>query len=227
MRFDRIILSNIPWVFLPAKRSPNPAVLTKTISGGYIGFNLLTFREAIPLLKLHPAAFDSSNVLTCPPRFKNMSMLNDESVALHEAEDLAQALHVRYLQALERPADYAGPIPFQASDYHAWGTASQYQPRAFEDLLPKANFNHWVHSILLKILFPVQRDHDRAAYGVSQMIRSLCNLSVFFRLLIHLHSLGFPSHWLSQVLTTLLTDLFVTTARPLQGAPLAMSANSQ
>ena len=53
------------------------------------------------------------------------------------------------------------------------------------------------------------------------LIHSPLNLTVFVRLCIHLHDVGYPAHWISTVLDNLLTGKITTKARPPSTDPLA------
>ncbi len=58
--------------------------------------------------------------------------------------------------------------------------------------------------------------------GVDAVTWKPLNLTAFLRLLIHLHSLGYPSHWLGQVLGDILSDKLMTTARSPQDCPVGL-----
>ena len=52
------------------------------------------------------------------------------------------------------------------------------------------------------------------------MIHAPCILVAFFRMLVHLHTTGYPGHWLSTVLCSILANSMTTSARPPEPAPL-------
>ena len=52
------------------------------------------------------------------------------------------------------------------------------------------------------------------------MIHAPCNLAAFFRMLVHLHTTGYPGHWLSTVLCNILPNSVTTSARPPETASL-------
>ncbi|GME60903.1 hypothetical protein E4T50_10470 [Neofusicoccum parvum] len=52
-------------------------------------------------------------------------------------------------------------------------------------------------------------------------------MSIFFRLLNHLREVGYPAHWLSDILSPLLTNTLETGARPPRTVPLALEETRQ
>jgi hypothetical protein len=94
----------------------------------------------------------------------------------------------------------------------------------FHDLLPQKNFLHWLYSLFITIALPVRREHNN---DPKTFLWLRHNLTVFFRLLIHLRLLGYPSHWLSAVLTKILKNQVRTSARAAKSYPSDIAATQK
>ena len=102
------------------------------------------------------------------------------------------------------------------AQYLQWSRTS-HVPLSFSDLLPRAKLSKWLFTMFFKITLPANRkgqDWDHT------LIYAPLNLTAFFRLLIHLQQVGYPSHWLSETLVQILEDQVITLARPPQTSPL-------
>jgi hypothetical protein len=69
-------------------------------------------------------------------------------------------------------------------------------PFPYEHLLSRAELSRFLFSQFFKLALPSQGNTASAS----------ANLSYFFSLLIHLHSIGYPAHWLADVLAKILGD---------------------
>jgi len=105
------------------------------------------------------------------------------------------------------------------SDYTRWcrSSISQFDYAA---LLPRASLQRWLCALFFKITLPVNR---LDAQPSSLRVYSPINLTIFVRVFMHLKQLGYPAHWLSEVLEQLLEDRVITSARPPQTSPLKIS----
>ena len=89
------------------------------------------------------------------------------------------------------------------------------RPKSLADLMPREKLETWLYRLLLKLAIPAHRE------AVSFVpIYSPLNLTVFYRLLLHLSNVGYPSHWISGVLDNLLEGRINTTARPPRSDPM-------
>lgn len=84
--------------------------------------------------------------------------------------------------------------------------------------MPKAKLQTWLYRLFLKTALPVEK-HMITDW---ELIYSPLNLTYFFRLCAHLHSIGYPAHWLSEVISNLLSGTITTTARPPRSEPLEL-----
>ena len=107
------------------------------------------------------------------------------------------------------------------ADYFHWQSSSK-SPLAFASLLPRASLMKWLWALLLKTILPV----NRGEYHFYSLILSPMNTTLIFRILIHLRHLGYPSHWLSDFLAQILSNIAVTSARPPKTCPLEIEEST-
>lgn len=203
--FDRIHFSNVP---------------------DYVGMNLFTFMHGTPALKVHEAAFVTFNCLTCPNRWPTAKHYNAESLCLYKEADLARALNVRYVSC-EGTTDSRniGPSmsPMPMVEYSDWKSIIR-TPLKFESLISRSDFDHWLYSVYMRLVIPAPRDHGP---GVSSIVRSPLNQTAFLRFVLHLKTIGYPSHWMASILTNLLTNNVTTSARPPSKCPISLEEVNQ
>ncbi|THH29292.1 hypothetical protein EUX98_g4875 [Antrodiella citrinella] len=86
-------------------------------------------------------------------------------------------------------------------------------PRPLHELASFEEFNYWLAKMLFCTLIPGTPSHvpiERVNYPN--------NLKAFVDLLIHLHRVGFPAHWLSGILTAIVSDNLYSGATPYLGS---------
>jgi len=173
----------------------------------YIGGTLVTFLYALPVL--HPG--DDSYVTACclrnPPRFRSMAHFNNEYIALSLPSDLKKTFHVR-TSTVPHPDN-----PFPLVDYMRWHYCEH--TGSFSDLMPRHALETWLYRLFFKIVVPKERTTRD-----NTLIYAPINLTVFVRLCAHLHGVGYPAHWISGVLSKILSGSVLTTARPPRSQPL-------
>jgi hypothetical protein len=184
----------------------------------YVGCNLFSFLYAVPLLKHHEASFITSTCLRNTPAWKSIDSFNNESIMINDSERLFKLLQVKYAGNFEDPLELC-LHPWALGNYLKWSSPA-HGAHSFNMLLPRAAFCNWLYGLFFKLALPAIRGHNCMAFGASMMVYSPCTLVVFFRLLMHLRSIGYPSHWLSTVLGSILADNVSTSARPPVTCPL-------
>lgn len=106
---------------------------------------------------------------------------------------------------------------FFAEGYMVWEkTLDRKLPR--KEMLSRPALEKWLYAHFLKICLPYPREKFSDA-----PVHAPLNLTAFLRLVGHLSTLGYPSHWLSGVLSALCGDgsrggEITTTARPPRSA---------
>jgi tetratricopeptide (TPR) repeat protein len=202
-RFDRTHFSNIP---------------------DYTGMNLFTFMHATPALMQHAGATGIFNCLACPPRWSTINHYNAESLHMYREADMASVFNARYSgwskffdgSESELPE---GSMPMM--NYTDWQSITE-TPLNFESLMPRKDFTHWLYSVYMALVLPAPRDAGNWGPSKSAIVRSPLNQTAFIRLLIRLSSVGYPKHWLSAILTSLLTNDTTSTARPPSECPITL-----
>lgn len=174
----------------------------------YIGGTLATYLYAVPLTRPAKSSYIGSICARNPRRFKQLRHFDTEYVALHRPADLLKIFHVRM-----QPVEYNG-LPMNA--YHHW--YRETPSKALQDLIPQQRLETWLHKLFLKIALPTEKE----GVELGNIILSPLNLSTFFCVLRHLHSIGYPAHWLSNVLSQLLSGSITTKARPPRSQPLTV-----
>lgn len=109
------------------------------------------------------------------------------------------------------------------AQYLQWSRTS-HVPLSFPGLLSRAKLSKWLITIFFKITVPANRKGQDWHH---KLIYAPLNLTAFFRLLIHLQQVGYPSHWLSEILVQILEDQVITSARPPQTSPLSIQESQR
>ncbi|KAK5939947.1 hypothetical protein PMZ80_007365 [Knufia obscura] len=191
--FDRIHLSNVP---------------------DYIGTSLFSYVFAIPLTKSHDASFVTYDCLRNPPQWSSISEFDCEALTLHEPTKIAQALNVEHTGLWEGNLDSFWPM----GDYQMFKPLSNTD-RGYDQLLSKTQLTQWLFALFFKLAMPAKRGHDHV-FGNSAMVLAPLSMSMYLRLLIHLHSVGYPAHTLASILSDILENRVRTTSRPPTRSPL-------
>ncbi|KAK4897959.1 hypothetical protein LTR27_004343 [Elasticomyces elasticus] len=196
--YDRIHLSNIP---------------------DYVGGTLSSFLYATPMTYPGDASYITSTCLRNPPRFPSAAVYNNEYTGLHTPGDLAKTFRVH--MSPPKNADYhnflmSRPQPMPMNDCQYW----HHLPGSPEtvDLMPRDKLETWLYRVFLKLATPVQK---RAIEDFT-LIYSPLNLTAFLRVISHLHDVGYPAHWLADVVGSLLSGKVKTSARPPRSEPLTI-----
>lgn len=99
-----------------------------------------------------------------------------------------------------------GPLAGKILEIHPLPT-----PRPLEQLASKAQLHRWLSHILLCILC------NGIPLSPPKRVDLPNNLNSFFRLLVHLSKVGFPSHWLGEFVQMMLFDRLVAVVKPYLG----------
>lgn len=172
----------------------------------YIGGTLTSYMYALQLTHPGQHSYITSTCLRNPPRFSTVEAFDAEYVALYTKKDLEKVFHVRM-----KPND---EIFMPMCVYNRWHHLDV--SRKYADLVPRTKLEDWLFRLFFKVAIPP----TRRMIVDNELIYSPLNLSFFFRLCTHLHSIGYPAHWLSDVLSTILSGSITTSARPPRSEPL-------
>lgn len=203
-RFDRIHLSNIP---------------------DYIGGPLTTFLYALPITKqMHGTSWVTANVLRNNPAFKDETdpkPFMNEYVCESEYQVLSKIMNVEPATHGLRP----DAMKHYTLDEYLYWTRWDSKKLRFPELLHRSTLEKWLYTIFLKITIPYHRKFAGPAWD--KTIYSPLNITTIFRVIMHLHELGYPAHWLGGFLSSVLGGKITTNARPPRSCPLAISELKQ
>ncbi|KAK6066355.1 tetratricopeptide [Seiridium cupressi] len=191
-RFDRIDMSNIP---------------------DYVAGPLTTFIHGIPILRSEKTSTMSSYVLRNTTLWTTHNQFLTEYLLLADRSRIANTFSATLTQAsttLEQALDgtLIGGQGAIMSQPMSWMRTSS-KPLEWSKLMPRRDLERWLHAYFLKICLPF----PHATVFEDRIIRPL-NLLAIFRLIAHLFKVGYPAHWLSDILVSLITEEITTTARP-------------
>ena len=111
--------------------------------------------------------------------------------------------HVWNLQA-----DFDEQMFRESSPHLRWQKTLQ-SPFSFYQLLPREDIEHTVYAMIFRIMAPAECNQQPRRNPIFAPF----NLMAVFRILTHLFEVGYPAHWLSEILQSLLNNNVVTTAR--------------
>jgi hypothetical protein len=114
--------------------------------------------------------------------------------------------------------DFPGQEDMIHMGYWIWSRLSD-APLPFTALLGRERVENWLYQVFLKAVLPVPRTEYE-----QQQIFSPLNLTFIFRVAIHLHQTGYPSHWLASVLESILANEVTASVRPPRQNPLTPEA---
>ncbi|KAI1820128.1 hypothetical protein F4861DRAFT_88847 [Xylaria intraflava] len=198
-RFDHIHMSNIP---------------------DYVGGPLTTFIHGLAILRDDKQSTMTSNVLRNTPQWVVHKDFLCEYLLMADRAEITSTFSACLTEssaAEERDLDGKLVGGYGAVMCHplSWARLSR-KPLSWPKLMPRRRVEHWLYSHFLKICLPYSRTGDFDIFIVAPL-----NLTMMFRITAHLFKVGYPAHWLSDVLTNLATGEITTTAR----APRAMISN--
>jgi hypothetical protein len=176
----------------------------------YIGGTLTSHLYALQLTHPEPTSYVTSSCLLNTSRFNSIAEFDAEYFALYSDKDLEKVFRTRLKLNDNLPKHPVGP-------YNQWyhlNVSSEYK-----DLMPRADLQTWLYRLFFKAILPF----GERIITSRAPIHSPLNLTYLFRLCAHLHSIGYPAHWLSEVISNLLSGTVTTTARPPRTEPLKPS----
>ncbi|TGO17142.1 hypothetical protein BTUL_0020g00270 [Botrytis tulipae] len=172
----------------------------------YVGEHLSTFLYASPILKQRPTSFVRSNCL------RNAFAFDDVESFLAEYQlitDTKMAQQLTSVTVLSR-----GEEPWPMTNYIDYGLSKPFL-RQFGGLLSRKPFMKWFYALFFRFAIPYNSDLNMP----TTIIISPLTLTIIFRLVAHLRSIGYPSDWMSEALLNILENKVYTTARPPRHSP--------
>lgn len=189
-KFDAVHMSNIP---------------------DYVGGPLTTFLHGLPLLRN-----DSSEMMSMVLRNTTVWTTHDQFLAEytlladrrriydHFGTDMSDKSKATEKQLSGMMMNSGGCV--MALKYN-WKRGHAF-PLPWSKLLTRQEMKKWVYANFLKLCLPFKRE-----VAGNDLVIAPLNMTTFLHLVVHLHRVGYPAHWLGEVLATLYEGEITTTAR--------------
>jgi hypothetical protein len=175
-----------------------------------MGGHLSTFLYALPILRRSPAANVKANCLRNSDSFDKVEDYLSEYQLIPDDVALAALSQVAIL-IRENP-----DLPYPLADYTFYLWSQPNLKHEFSSLLSRKAFSKWFYGLFFRLALPYYQDLTQHM----KIIFSPLNLTILFRLTTHLHTLGYPSHWLSELLNSIIENKVITTVRPPRTKPM-------
>ncbi|KAI1471970.1 uncharacterized protein F4812DRAFT_456073 [Daldinia caldariorum] len=152
----------------------------------YTGGSLTSFLYGPPVLKKGVGTGFSSCSLTF---WDGINHFNAETLLMYDRKMIEK--HFQVKQSKEPPKH--DTVIFR---YYRW-EKSEDGPQPLGKLMSRESFFKWMFAHYLKICTPFRRPPNECCF------QAPLNLTAFLRLLVRMGELGYPSHWLSQIIKSL------------------------
>jgi hypothetical protein len=110
-------------------------------------------------------------------------------------DDSATLYKVTQMRTILKKSQYGSSLP-SSSEYLLEMRRDRLAPFPYENLLSRAELSRFLFSQFFVLSLPLKGNATSAS----------ANLTYFFDLLVHLHSIGYPAHWLADALAKILGD---------------------
>jgi hypothetical protein len=194
-KFDAIHMSNIP---------------------DYVGGPLTTFLHGLPVLRndgseMMSMVLRNTTVWTTHDQFLAEYLLlgHRSKIYSHFGTDMSDKSKATEKQLSGMMIDGGGCV--MALQYN-WKRGHGF-PLAWNKLMSREEVKRWLYAHFLKLCLPFKR-----GVAGNDLVIAPLNMMTEFHLVSHLHRVGYPAHWLGEILALLCEGEITTTAR----APTAL-----
>ena len=172
--------------------------------------NLTTLLYAMPILRRSPSAYVKSCSLRNAEVWNNLEAYLAEYQLITDRTMLKKLTQAHVVR--EAPKGSKWPLWYYIS--YSWARGP---PRyAVASLLPREHFKKWFYGLFFRLALPFNQD----LADLYHIICSPLNFTILFRLIPHLASIGYPSHWISELLGNIIENKVSTVARPPRRQPM-------
>jgi hypothetical protein len=190
-RYDSVHLSNIP---------------------DYVGGPLTTFLHGLPVLRHDHSSVMISRVLRNPPHWITHEDFLTEYLLLSDRQKIEATFCASLSeQSLLIEREISGQLAYgrgiMMAQPFSW-TQSGREPLPWSKLMGRKELEKWLHMLFFKLNIPFGRPKEG-----TDLVYAPLNMTIFFRLILHLFRIGYPSHWLSEILASLSSGAIITEAR--------------
>ncbi|KAI2466645.1 hypothetical protein F4781DRAFT_348433 [Annulohypoxylon bovei var. microspora] len=187
---------------------------------GSIGGPLATFIHGIPILRHDNTSELESTVAFNRTQWVTYDQFLSEHLSLDDRSTITNTFAAGLTEQTAWVESYLSHKVFShdwISSYCplSWSRTSS-KPLRWDQLMPQHELVKWLRMYFLKLCIPPCRANARRNDAYTSL-----NMTIFFRLTIHLSRIGYPSHWLSSVLMDICTGKISSQ----NGAPEMMVAD--
>ena len=150
-----------------------------------------------------------SNLLNCFD-FRTLEHFDTEYTLMSSVALISDHFHLKRLPSTSMLDPDAERQSIIHEGYMHW----QLQPAgklSWKKLMRRPQLEKWLYAWFLKICLPYPQSN---LDGMT--VHSPFNLTIFLRLLSRVQEVGYPAHWLSDIINSLCAGVITTTARPPQ-----------
>lgn len=164
---------------------------------------------AAPLLKEPGYSDVRFTVLANPNKFQTHEQFQAEYALMPSGAMIDNHFHLERVPPPSVPNPRHPGGTFYEEIYFIWKLQSD-RKLPWEKFMKRSEFERWVHGLFLKICLP----YPRPVFGADgSPVYAPLNLTVFFGLILQMHEVGYPAHWISGVLNTICEGTITTTTR--------------
>ncbi|KAI0843718.1 hypothetical protein F5Y06DRAFT_9719 [Hypoxylon sp. FL0890] len=184
----------------------------------YIGGPLMSFLYAPPLLREGFGTGLMSCVLRNPRAWLSLDHINAEYLLMYDRAMIQNHFSVRLANDAifnaSLPMRMGMPYSCMIGNYQRWERCRN-ELSSLEGLMPRATLSKWLFAHFLKLCLPFPRalDEDPTDENDLGLVFAPFNMTLFIRLLVQMAELGYPGHWLSNVIISICGGEITTTAR--------------
>lgn len=153
------------------------------------------------MLAADSKAFITSVCLRNSSTWSSVDHFNAEYIALPDRDMLLKLFRVL--------VKYEGDGFMPLLDYTSYGALPPIK-WPFEHLISRPKLKRWLFALFFRLAIPMERDTN----AHMTLVIAPLNLTILFRAVRRLEEVGYPKHWLAEVLENIIADNVVTTARP-------------
>ncbi|KAI2467676.1 hypothetical protein F4781DRAFT_423198 [Annulohypoxylon bovei var. microspora] len=164
----------------------------------YVGGSLTSFLYASPVLKEGPGMGLTSCIALNATQWRSAGQFYAEYLLMHDPVMIQK--HFSFHIAQSGCASIA--------HFHIWDKHKR-ENIPLEQLMSQTTLSRWLIAHFLKICLPFRRPMDDKA-----LVYAPLNMTMFMRLLVHMAEVGYPGHWLSDIIKSLGCGNINTAARP-------------
>ena len=149
---------------------------------------------------------------------------NETLASLRSILDIHRSVYLRYTLLLPHEITrYLGcPVISSEAVFGAFAVGSPTLPLPLSKLATREELTTWLSRVFFQTIIPAQSKARPYQIGLTH------NLVAFFDLLLYLHRVGYPGHWLSEFLAKILSGNMISDVVPYSGfLPIPVNERSR